>query len=243
MNNNIEIFNFSPSIQLRGTVVKDKPWLFWEDVVEIMQIERPELAVQFLRLDEILVTDEWKILNGKRPKGESVINCMLVSESGTYALSAKSRSRNMPVARKWLVELVFPTLKMNTREGREIQEKLEIYDTLVESEFSTDLGEVAKLLKIYPMGRNKLMEIMRHNGILIKRGNYSVPLQSYINAGYFAVSEKVYHYGRTHGVSLKTYVSQKGLDFCAKNVNNWVDNYLEDAYIARAGTQAHVAAF
>lgn len=78
------------------------------------------------------------------------------------------------------------------------------------------MGQVAKVLGIKGLGRNKLFELLRENKVLQKD---NIPYQKYVDAGYFRVLEQKYTVpsGETK-VNIKTMVFQKGVDYIRKLV-------------------------
>lgn len=93
--------------------------------------------------------------------------------------------------------------------------KVEFYDDVTGSSDTIDMSEVAKILNIKGIGRNKLFEILRNKNIL---RNNNQPYQKYVDAGYFRIIESRYvlSNGETK-ISLKTVVFQKGLEFIKKS--------------------------
>lgn len=93
----------------------------------------------------------------------------------------------------------------------EQQPKVEFYDDVTGSKDTIDMKEVAKILKIKNVGRNRLFEILRSKHILDRCNQ---PYQRYVDAGYFRIIESRFTLpnGETR-ISLKTVVFQKGLDF------------------------------
>lgn len=97
--------------------------------------------------------------------------------------------------------------------------KAEIYDHFMGEENSYSMDEVAKILKVEHMGRNKLFSMLRDNGILLKDDQRNVPLQKYIDAGYFVVvltKWEVWDYWKERLVTMTipvTRVLPKGINF------------------------------
>lgn len=67
--------------------------------------------------------------------------------------------------------------------------KVEFYDDVTGSNDTIDMGEVAKVLNIKNVGRNKLFEILRNKNILQQNNQ---PYQKFIDIGYFRVIESKY---------------------------------------------------
>jgi phage antirepressor YoqD-like protein len=98
------------------------------------------------------------------------------------------------------------------------QPKIAFHDAVTGSKDTIDIGEAAKVLAIPGLGRNKLFERLRNEGILMQNNQ---PYQKYVDAGYFRTIESSYTTpdGSTH-VNIKTVVYQRGLDFIRRAVNN-----------------------
>lgn len=98
----------------------------------------------------------------------------------------------------------------------EQQPKVEFYDDVTGSKDTIDMKEVAKILNIKNIGRNKLFEILRNKNILDR---FNQPYQKYVDAGYFRVIESRFNLPDGEiKISLKTVVFQKGLDFIRREL-------------------------
>jgi len=91
--------------------------------------------------------------------------------------------------------------------------KVDFYEAVTGSKDTIDMGCVAKVLN-KKIGRNKLFEFLRENGVLMSN---NVPYQKYCDCGYFRVIETKYTKpdGSTH-IGLKTLVYQKGVNYINK---------------------------
>tara|TARA_Y100001973_G_C5169600_1_gene318238 strand:+ start:371 stop:766 length:396 start_codon:yes stop_codon:yes gene_type:complete len=108
-------------------------------------------------------------------------------------------------------------LELVTAYIQDVQHKIDFYDTVIDAEDWMEMSEVAKLLNYPKLGRNKIFNILRENGIL-RRNNQ--PYQEYVDRGYFKLVEQVYTntYGTTK-ISFKTIISQKGLEYIKKIID------------------------
>lgn len=104
--------------------------------------------------------------------------------------------------------------KLLLTENERMKPKEEFFDAVTDSKDAIDIGPVAKVLNFPGIGRNKLFEILRNNGIL-KQNNE--PYQKYIDCGYFRVIEQKYEArpGEIR-INIKTLVFQKGVDYIRK---------------------------
>lgn len=97
------------------------------------------------------------------------------------------------------------------------EHKVDFYDAVTSSTNLIDMSEVAKVSNVPKMGRNKLFEFLRKKNIL--RSN-NQPYQEYVDRGYFKLLEQ--HVSMPYGESMincKTVVTQKGLDFIRRKLN------------------------
>lgn len=99
-------------------------------------------------------------------------------------------------------------------ENERMKPKEEFFDAVTDSKDAIDMGQVAKVLNYPKIGRNKLFEILRDNGILQQNNQ---PYQKYIDCGYFRVVEQKYEAkpGEIR-INIKTLVFQKGIDYIRK---------------------------
>ena len=91
------------------------------------------------------------------------------------------------------------------------QPKIEFFDTVTSSKDCVEMKEVAKLLNIKGLGRNKLFQLLRSNNVFM---NNNTPYQRFINQGYFKIIESSWtdKNDEVH-INLKTIVFQRGIDF------------------------------
>lgn len=96
---------------------------------------------------------------------------------------------------------------------KELEPKGQFFDAVTDSKDAIEMKDVAKVLDM-GIGRNKLFEVLRDRGILMKD---NTPYQKYIDAGYFRTIEQKYNkgYGEV-GINIKTLVFQKGVDYIRK---------------------------
>lgn len=91
----------------------------------------------------------------------------------------------------------------------EMQPKADFFDCVADSKSAFSMNEVAKVLDYKGIGRNKLFEFLREQGILDR---YNVPYQRYVDNGWFRVIEQKYVKDGEPIVTTKTLVYQKGVD-------------------------------
>jgi phage antirepressor YoqD-like protein len=96
--------------------------------------------------------------------------------------------------------------------------KVDFYEDVIGSSSTFDMGKVAKVLNFPKVGRNKLFEILRNEGVLQKD---NTPYQSYVDKGWFRLVES--KYTKPNGdinVTYKTVVFQKGVNGIARLLKN-----------------------
>lgn len=99
----------------------------------------------------------------------------------------------------------------------ELEPKAEFYDTVITSKSKIDINEAAKLINKPGYGRNNLFKFLKKEGILMDN---NLPYQKYMSLDYFEVVEVMKERpGFSPMVFSKTLVTQKGLDFIIKKLN------------------------
>ncbi|MCM1217200.1 MAG: phage regulatory protein/antirepressor Ant [Lachnospiraceae bacterium] len=99
-------------------------------------------------------------------------------------------------------------------DNERMKPKEEFFDAVTDSRGAIDMGKVAKVLNYPGIGRNRLFEILRDAGVLMRNNE---PYQKYIDNGCFRTVEQKYSMpdGSTR-INIKTLVFQKGIDFIKK---------------------------
>lgn len=102
------------------------------------------------------------------------------------------------------------------RELEAAKPKIEFFDAVTDSKDAIPMDQVAKVLDIPTMGRNKMFQRLRDLGILMQN---NIPYQRYVDQGYFRVVESKYTTpkGETK-ISMKTLVFQKGIEFIRRKL-------------------------
>ena len=89
------------------------------------------------------------------------------------------------------------------------QPKVEFFDDVTGSSDTIDMKEVAKVLNVKGVGRNKLFEILRNEKILDRNNQ---PYQKFVDKGFFRIVESRYTVpDGSVKIHLKTVVFQKGV--------------------------------
>lgn len=99
-------------------------------------------------------------------------------------------------------------------DNQRMKPKEEFFDAVADSKDAIEIGKVAKVLNYPGIGRNKLFEILRKKGVLMKD---NVPYQKYIDNGCFRTIEQKFSMPEGEiRISIKTLVYQKGVDYIRK---------------------------
>jgi anti-repressor protein len=105
-------------------------------------------------------------------------------------------------------------------QNAELKNEVKTWEMVSSTDDLIAMDEVAKSINFKGYGRNKIFELLRDNGVL--RYN-NQPYQANVDAGHFKLIEQTYDngYGQVK-ISLKTVVTQKGLDFIRKKLSEVV---------------------
>jgi anti-repressor protein len=90
------------------------------------------------------------------------------------------------------------------------QPKVEFYDTVVATDGAVSMSEAIKLIGVPGFGRTKLYAYLRKKGVFTQ--NSREPMQRYIDAGWFNITESTYTTEYSTHVSITPRVYQKGID-------------------------------
>lgn len=95
-------------------------------------------------------------------------------------------------------------------DNQRMKPKEEFFDAVADSKDAIEIGKVAKVLNRPGIGRNKLFEILRDRGVLMKN---NIPYQKYIDNGCFRTIEQKYSVPNGDvRINIKTLVYQKGIE-------------------------------
>lgn len=234
--NNVEIFDNTEFGEIRTIVSNGQPMFCLADVCRALEIKNATDVAKRLDEDELtrfnlgsrsgetnFVTESGLyavVLRSDKPNAKKfrkwVTSEVLPSirKHGMYAVDDL-------IANPELAIKAFTALKEEREKNKALQAdnermkpKEEFFDAVTDSKDAIDMGQVAKVLNYPKIGRNKLFEILRENGILQQNNQ---PYQAYIDRGYFRVVEQKFE--PTPGeirINIKTLVFQKGIDYIRK---------------------------
>lgn len=175
------------------------------------------------------------------PTTSGVQKVNYIPEGDIYRLVMRSKLPGAERFESWVCDEVLPSIRKNGSyelpktyaealreladkaeqverlavENQELKPKAEFFDAVTDSKDAFDMKNVANVLDM-GIGRNNLFKFLRDQKILMSDNR---PYQDYIDRGYFRVIEQKYDkgYGET-GISIKTLVFQKGVDFIRKRL-------------------------
>lgn len=185
------------------------------------------------------------------PTNGGIQKMKMITEGDIYRLVIKSQLPSAEKFENWIFDNVLPSIRKNggyianqenltpeqivanalvvaqniilqkDRQIKEMQPKADFFDCVADSKSAFSMNEVAKVLDYKGIGRNKLFEFLREQGILDR---YNVPYQRYVDNGWFRVIEQKYMKDGEPIVTTKTLVYQKGVDAIRKRLEKGENN-------------------
>ena len=237
--NELKVFDSPEFGQVRTIVINSEPWFLGKDVAVALGYKNTSDAISKHVDDEDKGVAKCDTLGGMQDLSiinESGVYSLVFGSKLPNAKKFKHwvTSEVLPSIRKHgmyaVDELIanpelairaFTALKEEREKNKALQEdnermkpKAEFFDAVTDSKDAIDMGQVAKVLNYPRIGRNKLFDILRDNGILQQNNQ---PYQKYIDCGYFRVIEQKYEArpGEIR-INIKTLVFQKGIDYIKK---------------------------
>lgn len=233
--NEIKVFDNAEFGEVRTAVVNDEPMFCLIDICKALELSNSRIVADRLDEDERRKLDlprqgeTWFItesglyavvLRSDKPAAKKfrkwVTSEVLPSirKHGMYAVDELIENPELAIKAFTALKEEREKNKALQAENERMKPKEEFFDAVTDSKDAIDIGQVAKVLNCPGIGRNKLFEILRNNGIL-KQNNE--PYQKYIDCGYFRVIEQKYEArpGEIR-INIKTLVFQKGVDYIRK---------------------------
>ena len=229
----IKVFENDAFGSVRTMDMEGEVWFVGKDVAEILGYTNPSKALA----DHV---DEEDKLNNESLSSLGQRGGWLINESGLYSLVLSSKLPTARQFKRWITKEVIPSIRKTggyfatpktyvealraladaeeekerlAIENEEMKPKAEFYDAVTGGPTTLEVGTVAKILNC-GIGRNKLFEFLKNEGILDGR---NIPYQRYVGAGYFRVVETRYLLpSGDYATYSKTVVYQKGVDFIRK---------------------------
>lgn len=234
--NELQVFNNEEFGEVRTLIIGDEVYFVGKDVAEVLGYINPSKAIA----DHV---DEEDKLNNDSLSSLGQRGGWLINESGLFSLILSSKLPSAKKFKRWVTSEVLPTLRRTGSysmpksyadvlrrwadeveekekfilENKALQPKAKFYDAVTDSKMATPMDQVAKILAIPNVDRNKMFEILRDKQIL--QGN-NVPYQKYIDSGYFRVIET--KFTKSNGdtcINIKTLGYQKVIDYIRRILN------------------------
>lgn len=233
--NEIKVFDNAEFGEVRTAVVNDEPMFCLIDICKALELSNSRIVADRLDEDERRKLDlprqgeTWFItesglyavvLRSDKPVAKKfrkwVTSEVLPSirKHGMYAVDELIENPELAIKAFTALKEEREKNKALQAENERMKPKEEFFDAVTDSKDAIDMGQVAKVLNYPKIGRNKLFEILRDNGILQQNNQ---PYQKYIDCGYFRVVEQKYEAkpGEIR-INIKTLVFQKGIDYIRK---------------------------
>ncbi|MBC9786446.1 phage antirepressor KilAC domain-containing protein [Heliobacterium chlorum] len=237
MMNMQKVFNYEGA-RVRTVMIDGEPWFVAKDVCFILELQNPTVVIQRLdederakfnlgRQGETNIVNEAGLYNlifaSRKPEAKAfkrwVTHEVLptIRQTGSYSIFYDLIPKTLPEALHKYAEALEEngrlTEKINTLTDQIETDapKVEAFNNFIESHAWQTVAEVAKSLND---GRNRIYQILREDGILIKSGmDKNLPLQKYIERGYFSVKEYTFWKDGQLMTRSRTLVSPTGVEF------------------------------
>ena len=240
--NELQIFNNSEFGQIRTMTKDEKTYFVGNDVAK---------ALGYVETSKAIRTHCKGVSEMDIPTNGGIQKMKMITEGDIYRLVIKSQLPSAEKFENWIFDNVLPSIRKNggyianqenltpeqivanalvvaqniiNQKDRQIEEmkpKAEFFDCVADSKSAFSMNEVAKVLDYKGIGRNKLFEFLREQGILDR---YNVPYQRYVDCGWFRVIEQKYVKDGEPVVTTKTLVYQKGVDAIRKRLEKGENN-------------------
>lgn len=232
MGNEIQIFNSNEFGEVKTIEVNGVPYFNANDVA---------LALGYSNTHKAISTHCKGVTKWDTPTSSGVQKINYITEGDVYRLIIRSKLPGAQRFESWVCDEVLPTIRRtgtyNTPktyaealrrladqaeeaerlalENAELKPKADFFDAVTDSKDAVDMKNVANVLDM-GIGRNNLFKFLREQKILMADNR---PYQEYIDRGYFRVIEQKFDRGCGEvGISIKTLVFQKGIDFIRKRL-------------------------
>ena len=240
--NELQIFNNSEFGQIRTITKDEKTYFVGNDVAK---------ALGYVETSKAIITHCKGVSEMDIPTNGGIQKMKMITEGDIYRLVIKSQLPSAEKFENWIFDNVLPSIRKNggyianqenltpeqivanallvaqniilqkDRQIKEMQPKADFFDCVADSKSAFSMNEVAKVLDYKGIGRNKLFEFLREQGILDR---YNVPYQRYVDNGWFRVIEQKYMKDGEPIVTTKTLVYQKGVDAIRKRLEKGENN-------------------
>lgn len=235
--NGLQIFKNEQFGEIRTLEYGGKPYFVANDIAKALGYSRPRQAI----IDHCKGSIKMAL-----PSEGGIQDTNIIPEGDIYRLIVRSHLPSAEKFEIWVFDEVLPSIRQNggyianqenltpeqivanalvvaqniiqqkDKQLAEMQPKADFFDAVADSKTAVAIGDVAKVLGIRGLGRNKLFEILRNKKILM---NNNQPYQKYVDCGYFRVIEQHYTKNGEACINFKTLVYQNGVDYIRKAVS------------------------
>lgn len=234
--NELQIFKNNEFGEVRTLEINGKPYFMASDVAKALGYLRPNNAVA--------VHCRATVKQGIPISGK-LQDANFIPEGDVYRLVVKSQLPSAEKFESWVFDEVLPSIRSNggylsnqeemtpeqivanallvaqkiieakTAQIEELKPKAAFFDAVADSKTAVSMNDVAKVLELPNIGRNKLFELLRNQKIL---DSDNKPYQKYIDMGYFRLIEQKYSKNGETCINFKTLVYQKGIEFIRRSL-------------------------
>ena len=239
--NDLQIFNNEEFGEIRTFQLNDEPWFVASDVCKALEIVNTTSALERLDDDEksrfnlglsggesncVNEYGLYTLILGSRKREAKEFKRWITHE--VIPQIRKTGGYNLPqtlpeALRAYALEIeakekLAAENKLLIEKNAELEPKGIFYDAVTQSNQTTDMADVAKILDM-GIGRNKLFAILREKKILQPDNK---PYQKYIDQGYFKLAEEKFDKPDGVGIYYKTVVKQKGIEFIRRTLEELI---------------------
>ena len=230
--------------ELKIVMIDNEPWFVGREVAEKLGYSNPQKAVREHVDDEdkgmnemftpggkqntIIINESGLyslILKSKLPEAKqfkrwvtSEVLPSIRKDGGYISISNEMSDEEIMAKALVVAQKTIERKNLELQEQKKIileqQPKVEFYDDVAGSKDAVAMKEVAKVLGIKGLGRNKLFKFLRDKKILDRN---NMPYQEYVDRGYFRVIEQ--RYNTNNGdikITFTTLVYNKGIVYIRK---------------------------
>lgn len=237
----IQIFKNEQFGEIRVKNSNGQFWFCLNDVCRILEISNSRDCKNRLNQDGVVITDTidslgrkqqanfinesnlYKVIfQSRKPEAEKFTEWVTsevlptIRKNGMYAVDELLDNPDLLIATATRLKEERAARLAAENKIKVLEPKAGFYDDVAGSKDAIEMGNVAKVLAIKGIGRNKLFELLREKKILQSN---NIPYQQYVDREYFRVLEQKYTTpkGETK-INIKTLVFQKGVEYIRKVV-------------------------
>ena len=204
--NELSIFNYEQQ-EIRTVIIDGEPWFVAKDVCEVLGLGRQQDSTRHLDEDE-----KGECLVGT-PSG--VQSMVVISESGLYSLTIKSRKPEAKLFKRWITHEVLPTIR---KTGGAYMSLQKAEDLLADPDLVIGLAQQIKDLRLQAERQQQQIEADRPKTLfadalstsessILVRELAKLLKQNGIDIG----QNRLFDWLREHGYLIKAQGSDRGL--------------------------------